>query len=50
MPAVLLLALTAFLAGGVYSLARQGHRGGAAVVGVMAALSLLGAGLWAWQP
>jgi hypothetical protein len=47
MISILMLALAGFLGGGAYSLVRNGHRAGAIVVGVGAALALA-AGLAWW--
>ena len=43
---LLLAVLAAFLLGGALSLGRQGLRRGAAVAGLLAALALVGAGLY----
>ena len=40
--AVLLLTLAAFLAGGVYSFAKQGKRNAAVILGILAAMALVG--------
>lgn len=47
--AILLLGLAAFLAGGVYSFARQGKRNAAVVLGVFAVMALIGGVLYAWD-
>ena len=47
MVSILMLALAGFLGGGAYSLIRNGHRGGAIVVGAGAVLALA-AGLAWW--
>ena len=47
---VLLLALAAFLVGGVISFARQKRPTAAAILGVLAILSIVAAFLWAWEP
>lgn len=47
--AVALLALAAFLAGGVYSFAKQGRRNAAVILGVLAAMALIGGVLYAWS-
>ena len=46
--AVLLLALGGFLAGGTYSFAKQGKRNSAVILGVLAALAIIGGALYAW--
>ena len=47
--AVLLLALAAFLAGGVYSFAKQGKRNTAVILGILAVMALIGGALYAWD-
>jgi hypothetical protein len=47
--AVLLLALAAFLAGGVYSFAKQGKRNAAVMMGILAVMALIGGALYAWS-
>jgi hypothetical protein len=47
--AVLLLALAAFLAGGVYSMAKQGKRNAAVILGILAVMALIGGALYAWD-
>ena len=47
--AILLLALAAFLAGGVYSFAKQGKRNAAVILAVLAAMALVGGALYAWD-
>jgi hypothetical protein len=47
--AVLLLALAAFLAGGVYSFAKQGKRNAAVILGILAVMALVGGVLYAWS-
>ena len=47
--AVLLLALAAFLAGGVYSFAKQGRRNAAVILGILSAMALVGGTLYAWD-
>jgi hypothetical protein len=47
--AILLLALAAFLGGGVYSLAKQGKTTAAVIVGILAAMALAGGALYAWD-
>lgn len=47
--AILLLGLAAFLAGGVYSFAKQGKRNAAIILGVFAAMALIGGALYAWD-
>ena len=47
--AVLLLALAAFLAGGVYSFAKQGKRNAAVILGILAVMALIGGALYAWD-
>ena len=47
--AVLLLTLAAFLAGGVYSVAKQGKRNAAIILGILAAMALVGGALYAWD-
>ncbi len=47
--AVLLLALAAFLAGGVYSFAKQGKRNVAVILGILAVMALIGGALYAWD-
>ena len=47
--AVLLLALEAFLGGGVYSFASQGKRNAAVILGILAVMALIGGALYAWD-
>ena len=47
--AVLLLGLAAFLAGGVYSFAKQGKRNAAVILGIFAGMALVGGALYAWD-
>ena len=47
--AVLLLALAAFLGGGVYSFAAQGKRNAAVILGILAVMALIGGALYAWD-
>ncbi len=47
--AVLLLALAAFLGGGVYSFAKQGKRNAAVILGILAVMALIGGALYAWD-
>jgi hypothetical protein len=47
--AILLLALAAFLAGGVYSFAKQGKRNAAVILGILAVMALIGGALYAWD-
>jgi hypothetical protein len=47
--AVLLLALAAFLGGGVYSFAKQGKRNAAVIMGILAVMALIGGALYAWD-
>lgn len=47
--AILLLGLAAFLAGGVYSFAKQGKPTAAVIAGVFAVMALIGGVLYAWD-
>ena len=47
--AVLLLALAAFLGGGVISFAKQGKRNAAIILGILAVMALIGGALYAWD-
>jgi len=47
--AILLLALAAFLGGGVYSFAKQGKRNAAIILGILAVMALIGGALYAWD-
>ena len=48
--AVLLLALAAFLIGGVISFIRQKRRNAAIILGILAVMAIAAAFLWAWEP
>ncbi len=48
--AILLLALAAFLIGGVISFIGQKRRNAAIILGVLAAMAIAAAFLWAWEP
>lgn len=47
---ILLLALAAFLIGGVISFVRQKRRNAAIVLAILAVMAIAAAFLWAWEP
>ncbi|MEK9663908.1 MAG: hypothetical protein VW362_05880 [Candidatus Nanopelagicales bacterium] len=46
--AVMLLGLGGFLAGGSYAFAKQGKRNAAVILGILAAMAIIGGALYAW--
>lgn len=46
--AVMLLGLGGFLAGGAYAFGKQGKRNSAVILGILAAMALVGGALYAW--
>jgi len=46
--AVMLLGLGGFLGGGSYAFTKQGKRNSAVILGVLAAMAIVGGALYAW--